>query len=158
MYALRELRVPGPVAGDFRSAGRDDVDLVVQWAEEFAQEAGVPGPTPETIAYRIGLGEFWLWHHDAPVSMAAHTPPVEGVVRVQAVYTPPDRRQRGYSGSCVGRLSEHLRVQGHQCILFTDLANPVSNSIYRRLGYEAVSEVLHYEFATNPISARSPGA
>ena len=32
-------------------------------------------------------------------------------------------------------------------VLFTDLANPTSNAIYRRIGYEAVAEILGYDFA-----------
>jgi predicted GNAT family acetyltransferase len=31
-------------------------------------------------------------------------------------------------------------------MLYTDLANPTSNSIYRRIGYRAVAEVLRYGF------------
>jgi predicted GNAT family acetyltransferase len=31
--------------------------------------------------------------------------------------------------------------------LFTDLANPVSNSIYQRIGYDAVSDYLVIRFA-----------
>jgi uncharacterized protein len=84
---------------------------------------------------------------DALVSMAAHTTALEGVVRIAAVYTPPELRKRGYAGACVGRLSAQLRDKGYQCMLYTDLGNPISNSIYRRLGYEAVSEILRYEFA-----------
>jgi predicted GNAT family acetyltransferase len=30
--------------------------------------------------------------------------------------------------------------------LFTDLANPTSNGIYQRVGYEAVSDVDQYAF------------
>jgi predicted GNAT family acetyltransferase len=32
-------------------------------------------------------------------------------------------------------------------VLFTDLGNPTSNAIYRRIGYEAVAEILGYDFA-----------
>jgi predicted GNAT family acetyltransferase len=28
------------------------------------------------------------------------------------------------------------------CVLYTDLANPTSNAIYRRLGYEMIGEVV----------------
>ena len=31
--------------------------------------------------------------------------------------------------------------------LYTDLANPTSNSIYRHVGYQAVAEILGYRFA-----------
>lgn len=32
------------------------------------------------------------------------------------------------------------------CTLYTDLANPVSNKIYARIGYEPVRDVHHYRF------------
>jgi uncharacterized protein len=36
---------------------------------------------------------------------------------------------------------------GHRfCFLFTDLANPTSNGIYRRIGYEPVTDVERYAF------------
>jgi predicted GNAT family acetyltransferase len=78
--------------------------------------------------------------------MAAHSAPVEGVVRVRDVYTPPERRNRGYAGACVSNLSRHIRDGGYRCILYTDLNNPVPNSIYRRIGYSGVAEALRYRF------------
>ena len=33
-----------------------------------------------------------------------------------------------------------------RCILYTDLANSTSNSIYRAIGYRAVAEALKYDF------------
>ena len=37
---------------------------------------------------------------------------------------------------------------GDRSILYTQLANPISNAIYRRIGYEAVGEILSYRFGT----------
>jgi predicted GNAT family acetyltransferase len=62
------------------------------------------------------------------------------------VYTPPEHRGRGYAQACVGELSRQMRAEGQRCMLFADLGNPVSNSIYRRLGYRAVVELLKYRF------------
>ena len=78
--------------------------------------------------------------------MAARTVPVEGVTRVQLVYTPPENRKRGYASVCVARLSKRIRDEGQRCILYTDLGNPVSNSVYRRIGYSAVAEAIQYRF------------
>jgi uncharacterized protein len=78
--------------------------------------------------------------------MAANSEPVEGVVRVQGVYTPPERRNRGYAGACVASLSRRMQEAGHRCILYTALGNPTSNSVYRRIGYRAVAEGLRYRF------------
>jgi predicted GNAT family acetyltransferase len=80
------------------------------------------------------------------VSMTGITDPVAGVVRIGPVYTPRDRRGRGYASALVAPLSAAARNQGHRCILYTQLGNPTSNSIYRALGYRVVDEVLRYEF------------
>ena len=35
-----------------------------------------------------------------------------------------------------------------KCVLYTQLSNPSSNRIYRRIGYRAVAEVVGYRFAS----------
>jgi predicted GNAT family acetyltransferase len=63
------------------------------------------------------------------------------------VYTPPEHRGRGYASACVAALSAHvLATDADTCILFTQLANPTSNAIYRAIGYEPVMEVTRYGF------------
>jgi uncharacterized protein len=39
-----------------------------------------------------------------------------------------------------------MREAEHRCILYTDLGNPTSNSVYRRIGYRAVAAALRYRF------------
>ena len=74
--------------------------------------------------------------------MASASLPAAGVTRVQHVYTPPERRGAGYATACVEHMSRELADRGLRCVLYTDLRNPTSNAIYRRIGYEAVAEVL----------------
>jgi predicted GNAT family acetyltransferase len=65
------------------------------------------------------------------------------------VYTPPELRGRGYATSCVAELSRNILQNGKEfCMLYTDLANPTSNSIYRKIGYEEVYDSVEYTFAT----------
>jgi predicted GNAT family acetyltransferase len=78
--------------------------------------------------------------------MAVGREVAQGVVRLSGVYTPPEKRKHGYAAACVHALSKHLRDRGYRCILYTDLGNPTSNSIYRRIGYKAVAEALRYRF------------
>jgi predicted GNAT family acetyltransferase len=95
----------------------------------------------------LAAGRLWLWQDGGEaVSMVDGREPVAGVVRISGVYTPPEMRKRGYAAACVNALSNHLRAAGHRCILYTDLGNPTSNSIYRRIGYRAVAEALRYRF------------
>jgi predicted GNAT family acetyltransferase len=78
--------------------------------------------------------------------MAVGREPVQDMVRLSGVYTPPEKRKHGYAAACVHALSKHLRGSRYRCILYTDLGNPTSNSIYRRIGYRAVAEALRYRF------------
>jgi predicted GNAT family acetyltransferase len=57
-------------------------------------------------------------------------------VRIGPVYTPPERRARGYAGSAVAAASRRALAGGADtCMLFTDLSNPTSNKIYAEVGY-----------------------
>jgi hypothetical protein len=61
------------------------------------------------------------------------------------VYTPPDKRGKGYATELVALLSQRILKDGYSyCCLFTDLANPISNRIYQRIGYEWVDEFRKY--------------
>jgi len=145
-----EPKAPRPKApGAFRAATADDRELVVSWVTAFAEELDEPVPAPAAGAAQAPPTRraYWLWDVDGtPVSLASTSPPVEGVVRVGPVYTPPERRNRGYAEACVAEVSRRVLAEGSRCILYTDLANATSNGIYRRIGYRAVAEVLRYRF------------
>ena len=82
-----------------------------------------------------------------PVSLAGFGSRTPNGIRVGPVYTPPERRGNGYASALVGRMTAALLEAGHRfCFLFTDLANPTSNGIYQRIGYEAVTDVDQYAF------------
>ena len=50
---------------------------------------------------------------------------------------------RGYAGAATCAASEAVRAAGaERVLLFTDLANPTSNSLYQRLGYYPVEDSL----------------
>ena len=81
------------------------------------------------------------------VALAAFGSPTPGGTRIGPVYTPPGRRRRGYATSLVAALSAWLLEHGRRrCYLYTDLANPTSNAIYRRIGYEQVAESAEYAY------------
>lgn len=71
---------------------------------------------------------------EGPVSTALKTHPARQGVSIGGVYTPPDRRNRGYASSCVAGLCQELLATYAFCVLYTDLANPTSNAIYQLIG------------------------
>jgi predicted GNAT family acetyltransferase len=135
--------------GRLRLAGPGERSLMIFWTRAFQDEIGESGNDTELLVDRmLAAGQMWLWDRSGEtVSMAVSREPLYGVVRLSGVYTPPEKRKRGYAAACVGALSAQLREAGYRSILYTDLANPTSNSIYRRIGYRAVAEVLRYRFA-----------
>jgi predicted GNAT family acetyltransferase len=146
IYELAGIPVAGEVTGQLRRAEADDCGRIVAWMQGFADDTGERSIPEEVVRRRVASGVFWVWEDGGPCSVAAHTVPVAGVSRVLAVYTPPAFRRRGYAGACVSALSTMLLDAGHRCILYTDLSNPTSNQLYRRIGYRAAVECLRYRF------------
>lgn len=145
------MPVPLP-RGAHRPAAPRDTATLTAWIEDFASEAGTHvGADPRhSVETMVAATEIDVWEVDSEiVSMAGHRQPVAGVVRVGPVYTPPQHRTRGYARRLTADVSEAaLHLPGvRRCMLFTDTANPVSNSIYRQAGYVARGEHVEMAFA-----------
>jgi predicted GNAT family acetyltransferase len=148
LYELLELGEVPRTEGQLRQAGPTDRSLMIVWTRAFQDEIGESANDTELRVDRgLAAGQLWLWDQNGETtSMAVSREPLQGVVRLSGVYTPPEKRKHGYAAACVHALSRHLRSCGYRCILYTDLGNPTSNSIYRRIGYRAVAEALRYRF------------
>lgn len=147
IYEVTEVEESAVTKHRLRQASANDYELLLNWVEGFHADINEPRDNlSRVVESRLVAGKFWLLADSEPVSMASHSQMIAGVVRMQMVYTPPSKRNRGYARSCVGSLSRHFIAQGYRCMLYTDLSNPVSNSIYRRVGYRAVAEGLRYRF------------
>jgi predicted GNAT family acetyltransferase len=152
VHELRVLReVPKP-PGAARAATADAATLIAEWMRAFNEEAHAgPGASIDTtVRGWIEDGRAWLWIDGGePRSTTTQQPPAGGVVRIGAVYTPPQHRGRGYARRLVYETSASaLAVPGvRACTLNTDAANPVSNTIYRQIGYVPVAR--HSEFSVS---------
>jgi RimJ/RimL family protein N-acetyltransferase len=155
LYRLGTLRPPSGVAGLHRRADGDDRGVLVDWVECFFMETfGHQRNDPageEFLDTAEKKGDhFVVWVvDDAPVSMAMLRAPAFGVSRIGPVFTPADSRGRGY-GSAVTAAAADLALGNRvdDVVLFADLANPVSNAIYQRIGFEPVSDYVRIEFGT----------
>ena len=150
IYELRKVNPPQWAQGAIRLATRNDLDLAEGWAIAFNDEAlGTPaGNLRGFVERKIESRELYLWTDgSSTVSMAATTRPTRHGVGVNLVYTPPQLRGKGYASSCVAALSQLQLESGYQfCVLYTDLANPTSNSIYQKIGYAPVCDSDEYIF------------
>ncbi len=140
MYRLGELRVPVGVSGRARPAGNDDIEVVTDWFAAFHAEAH-RRPSTEDVRVvaegRLTSGQLRVWVDDGKaVSLAAHSAPAQGVARIGPVYTPPRCRRHGYGAAVTANATRTALDGGATHVaLYTDLANPTSNSIYQGIGY-----------------------
>ncbi|MEO3813597.1 GNAT family N-acetyltransferase [Sphaerisporangium sp. B11E5] len=152
LYRLDTLRAPH-LPGAARMAGDGDLTAVVEWMSAFCAEADPhpqAGDVRAQVAQRVGLGEFVLWEDGGrPVAMAAFSEPVIGMSRIGPVYTPPGLRGRGYGSAVTYAATRAAGEAGADLVLlFTDLANPTSNSIYQALGYRPIADYAAITFTT----------
>jgi uncharacterized protein len=151
IYKLTELRDTPAVSGRLRVATGEDVDLLTDWIGAFEQEAlaaPLAQPARATAERRIAAGEVYFWCDPEPRTMAGAARPTKRAIAVNAVYTPPEWRRHGYATACVAELSRLLLRRGFEmCVLYTDLANPTSNAVYTRIGYQPIRDFLMYDLA-----------
>ncbi|MEV8451574.1 GNAT family N-acetyltransferase [Streptomyces sp. NPDC052095] len=146
LYRLGTLVEPShaPV-GRARKAAPADRELLVGWHVAFAQEAGTAiGHVERLVNERTASGALTVWEDGGvPVSMAGVSPLLAGTVRVSSVYTPPEHRGLGYAAAVTAEVSGAAVAAGaREVLLFTDLTNPTSNGVYRRIGYRPVADRL----------------
>ena len=138
----------------FVAGSKNDESLILHWAKDFILEA-TPETTEEELARIVFNLEkdiqknkiFMLLDNDIPVTIVRKSGKTPNGNLVDLVYTPPSLRKRGYATECVAHLSKFLLDEGNKfCFLFTDLINPISNSIYQKIGYKPIIDVDQYEF------------
>ncbi|MFF7164149.1 GNAT family N-acetyltransferase [Streptomyces sp. NPDC008086] len=162
LYRLGNLTVPQPLPrGRARVAGKEDRQQLTRWYGEFIDAVG-DHAARDAAAWadsRISYGgvSFWEGEDGTPLAMAGVTPVVAGQVRVAPVYTPAPLRGRGYAGAVTAQVSRAVLGSGvREVLLFTDLANQTSNSLYQRIGYRAVADFTAYDFrGTRSLPGRS---
>jgi GNAT superfamily N-acetyltransferase len=152
LFELGHLVSPGDVPGELRQVRADEIDLALHWLELFMADAdemaGRPrgtspheAPSREDLARRIDSGSYWFWvDRGRPVNLTVGSAPAFGVSGIGPVFTPVESRGRGYASAAVAAVSRLLLDRGARVCLFTDQANPTSNRIYQRLGFEPVTD------------------
>ena len=152
IYELARVNPEIPSAGLLRPARDSDLAFLPYWFSGFHSDCfGQAADLPEIAAdsrYHIASGKLYILEDGGtPVSMAKISRELETVCCISYVYTPPYFRGRGYATACVAGVSRTVLDRGYsKCALYTDLANPVSNSIYQKIGYTPICDSLQIAF------------
>jgi len=154
MYSTDAVLSAPAAPGRMRPALESDRPLLAEWGHAFAVETGLARSegseeVVRSITGRIGTEPgIVLWEvGGVPVALAGAMASSPGIARVGPVYTPPEHRRRGYATSLVAGLTSEILSRGaRRCALFTDLANPTSNSIYQAVGYSPYGDAAMIDF------------
>ena len=151
VYKLEHLNDIELSDGRLRLASEKDKELIIKWAHAFHTDVFASSHINEpedNIVPKIDEKLVYISEDKMPVSMAAKIRQSNNGMRIGSVYTPDPLRGKGYATSCVATLCKEILDSGYKyCVLYADLANPVSNSIYQKIGFKGVGDSVDYSFS-----------
>lgn len=149
---LERLVEPPPVAGRVRKAVPADTETIARWMccfmAEALQEECELARRLETDGVRIAEGKVWVMEdsNGQLVSTARTSRETPSGVCVSAVYTPPEYRGQGYCQNTVATLCREVLAGGRRfCSLFVNRQNPISNRVYRKIGFTVWEDCSQYK-------------
>jgi len=152
IYELYSVNPAIATTNTFRLAAERDMAFLPYWVEAFNAEATNTATSVdadiEKYRYQLSQDRLHMLEVDGmAVAMAKINREFMGTAGIALVYTPPYFRGRGYATEVVARLSQKWLDKGFvRCVLYTDLANPTSNSIYQKIGYTPIADSLDIRF------------
>ena len=152
IYELLRVNQEIPSIGVVRLATEKDMSFLPYWMKGFDSDCyGDSLATDGSIKqylYRLSDNRLYVLEDKGmPVSMVKITCDLYTVCVVGMVYTPPYFRGKGYATSCVAAVSQIGLERGFaKCVLYTNLANPISNSIYMKIGYTPICDSIEILF------------
>jgi hypothetical protein len=151
VYQVTGVIVPPAPPGTFRQAEPRDVERVAAWIGEFTRELSL-GSIGEEGARRaandrIQRGNLFVWDDGELRTMAALARPTPNGVAINYVFTPAEERGKGYAKACVAALSLRELERGRRAVcLHADSANPISNQVYRSIGFVKIADRVTLDF------------
>jgi len=156
IFSLSKIKPPQKIPGQMLKVPINDAKTVAKWCQLFSKEAlrheGGLKKYKRALEFahgRIKSGEIFGWYQGNKLkAISALSGPTPKGIRVSLVYTPLKWRGQGLATNLVATLSDYAltHLNRKYCFLYTDQSNPISNSIYQKIGYKCVGDSRHYMF------------
>jgi len=154
IYEAGAINVPD-VPGEVRPATMPQFELASTWMTDFTTFINGKPYQPshhdsEALRARISASMLYLWWVDSePVSMVGHASPVtigtETVTRIAPVFTPRERRRRGFAAAATAAVTNLLSESATRVVLLADANYPTSNHVYQSIGYFEVDRLVRFQ-------------
>jgi len=145
---LRRGRLAAIPAGQVRRGTTADLDrLTVAAADMHREEMGIDPLAIDPTGWRTRMGKLvqrgwsWVWTEGDRIvfkaELSAWTPEA---VQIQGVYTAPAMRNRGIATAALASVCRDVLDQVPACTLYVNHYNAAARAVYRRLGFEHVTD------------------
>lgn len=141
LLQAQKIKPLNGASGRLRLATKEDLFYLPHWGKEFSMECGIHVETVQDYYKKfsacIETNRLYIWEDTIPMSVCMQGRSGEKGAGISFVYTPPYYRNKGYATECVAYASQAILDKGFDhCYLFADQANPISNKVYMRIGYQ----------------------
>ena len=135
----------------FRKATEQERPILTRYIKEFHEEALNEEVSDEHVNQKfeayLEKGYYFLEKEAKIVSQAVIGRTLIKGKSISGVYTPKEERGKRYAYDLVYTLSKKCLDEGAEyCVSYTDAENPISNHIYKKIGYVKRVECEELEF------------
>lgn len=139
-YECKKVIKPKNVCGKLIKAELKHIDIIAEFWVGFAfdcfgisivREKQIPG-----VKSMIESGNLYLWEvQDEICGMVNIAHRSKKYARINNVYTPLEKRKRGYASAMVARVCSLLIKEELIPMLYADITNEDSNKVYKTIGF-----------------------
>lgn len=138
MDFMEAREITAPSCPEVEIPTEADLEELVECKTNFVADCGLKDPV-SVEGTRQRLREYRILRRDGRiVSMAAISAATDHALKIAAVYTRPEYRGRGLARLVVNTAKNEILSQGKIATLNVDKKNPITNHLYRSLGFAPV--------------------
>ena len=138
--------------GVFKKCESEDFLVLAQYMAEFGNESIRP-PIPRTTESQIPRAKsvihsgmaFCLYDKKEIVSVVHTSFDTRNTTTLAGLYTPVPFRSRGYGTEIMAKATKMVLETKKTCVLTADAHYPISNKLFKSLGYEKLNELVSLE-------------
>lgn len=138
MEFMEAKAVTEPSSPEVEAANEGDLDEIYACMERFLVECNLQDK-PSREAMKRSIGDFRVIRKDGRiVSVGKAVRDIGESMRITNVYTREPYRGKGYARRVVNTIKNEILAAGKTATLNVDRRNPVTNHLYRALGFEPI--------------------
>lgn len=150
-FKCSQIIEPKSTQGFLRKAVMNDISVISEFLSGFIYDCFGKKTSSEeqreTAKAYIESGNLYVWsNNDEVISMANIAHCARRHARLNAVYTKPYMRGKGFGAMIVSGISKIILNENKIPVLYTDLSNPASNKAYKNVGFIECGKVTQVVF------------